>query len=74
MLFLQDMLMELFEELSSSAKVGCQEGAFPTEDVSRPVVSLHKPLDLVASLFFFFNFKYSHINPKANKKVTSLKS
>ena len=68
------MLMELFEELSSSAKVGCQEGAFPTEDVSRPVVSLHKPLDLVASLFFFFHFKYSHINPKANKKVTSLKS
>ena len=74
MLFLQDMLMQLFEELSSSAKVGCQEGAFPTEDVSRPVVSLHKPLDLVASLFFFFHFKYSHINTKANKKVTSLKS
>lgn len=38
-LFLKGMLMELFEELSSSAKVGCQEGTFPTEEVSRPVIS-----------------------------------
>lgn len=43
MLFLKDMLMELFEELSSSAKVGCQEGAFPTEEVSRPVISAQTP-------------------------------